>query len=195
MRRLLGLGPLLACAIVGLVLVHGTAIVAPASAQDGTNQVSAGALAVSVSLSDVSKLIGEKFTFTSEIANRGTTATPPLIVSLNFTSLDPGTYVDPEDWSPRRTLSVPPIDPGTSATQSWTINPILEGDVAAYVVALPDSPGLTSGPLNASPAIHLHVGARRSLNPGGVLPVVIAVPGVLAVAFAGLRVTSTRRRS
>jgi hypothetical protein len=195
MKRLPSLGPVLALSLFGLLLILGTPTIAPASAQDHSSQLAAGDVAVSVSLSDVSTLTGETFTFTSEIANRGTTATPPLIASLNFTSLDPGTYVDPEDWSPRRTLTVAPIDPGSSATQSWTINPILEGDVAAYVVALPDSPGLTSSPLNASPAIHLHVGARRSLNPGGVLPVVIAVPGVLAVAFAGLRFTSTRRRS
>lgn len=37
-----------------------------------------------------------------------------------------------------------------------------------------------------------HVEEHRTLNPGGVLPVVLAVPGVLALAFAGLRVAHRR---
>jgi len=61
-------------------------------------------------------------------------------------------------------------------------------------VALPSAPALaTTGPLAASPAIHLHVEEHRSLNPGGVLPVVLAVPGVLALAFAGMRVARNKR--
>jgi hypothetical protein len=195
MNRLAGLKITLAGALFGLLLIAGAASAAPVSAQENSNQVAADELTVSVSLTEVSALTGEKFTFTSEITNEGTVATPPLIVGLNFTSLDRDTYVDPEDWSPRRTLGVAPIEPGASATQSWTINPILEGEIAAYVVVLPDSPSLTAGSLSASPAIRLHVGAQKSLNPGGVLPVVIAVPGVLAVGFAGLRVTSNRWRS
>ena len=194
MKRLSRLGPVVASVPLGILLA--AALVAgPAAAQEG-GRPSGGELAISVSKSEVSALTGDRFTFTTEIANSGSEATPPLIANLNFASLDDSTYIDPEDWSPRRTVSIAPIGPGSSVEQSWTVNPILKGDVAVYVVVLPDSPSLAgAGPLVASPAVHVRVGERRSLNPGGVLPVVLAVPGVLALAFAGLRVTRARARA
>ena len=117
--------------------------------------------------------------------NNGSSATPPLIANLGFVALDQSTYVDPEDWSPQRTLSVAPIAAGSSVTQTWTVKPVLKGDVAAALAS--------AGPLAASPAISVHVEEHRTLNPGGVLPVALAVPGVLALAFAGLR-RGTRQR-
>jgi hypothetical protein len=161
----------------------------------GQENAAASDLRVSVSKSEVSALTGDTFTFTSEITNTGSEVTPPLIANLDFVALDQSTYIDPEDWSPQRTLVVDPIAAGSSATQSWTVKPVLKGDVAAYVVVLPSSPALaTAGPLVSSPAIYLHVEEHRALNPGGVLPVVLAVPGVLALAFAGLRVARSNRR-
>ncbi|MFL5762143.1 MAG: hypothetical protein ACJ789_20785 [Thermomicrobiales bacterium] len=195
MKPLLWLGPVLGAALLGFYLLVGAASGPAASAQEGGEQIAAGDVSISVNMSDVSKLTGEKFTFTSEITNNGVGATPPLIASLNFTSLEPDTYVDPEDWSPQRTTSVDPIAPGSSATQTWTINPILEGDVASYVVVLPDSLNFAASPLVSSPAIHVHVGAQRNLNPGGVLPVALAVPGLLAASYAGLRIKRTRMRA
>ena len=38
-----------------------------------------------------------------------------------------------------------------------------------------------------SPAILMHVEEDRKLNPGGVLPTVLAVPALLAMGFVGLR--------
>jgi len=190
MKPLLWLGPVLGAAFLALILPVG----ATASAQESGTQISTDDVSVSVNISDVSKLTGERFTFQSEITNNGSTATPPLIAALNFTSLDPDTYVDPEDWSPDRTKIVDSIAPGSSATLTWTINPVLEGDVASYVVILPDSTKVAASPLVSGPAIQIHVGAQRSLNPGGVLPVALAVPGLLAGAYAGLRITRTRIR-
>jgi len=159
----------------------------------GQQNAPASDLRVSVSKSEVSALTGDTFTFTSEITNTGSEPTPPLIANLGFVALDRSTYIDPEDWSPQRTLVVDPIAAGSSATQTWTVKPVLKGEVAAYVVVLPSSPALaTAGPLVSSPAIYLHVGEHRTLNPGGVLPVVLAVPGVLALAFVGLRVAGKR---
>jgi len=194
MRRLLWLGPVVGVAVLGLLLVPGLVSETPASAQEGGRGTTSDGITVSVDVSDVSALTGDKFRFTSEITNDGSDATPPLIANLNFVSLDESTYIDPEDWSPQRTVSIPPIEPGSSATRTWTVNPALKGDVAVYVVVLPDSPGLaTASPLVASPAIHVRVDQKRSLNPGGVLPVVLAVPAFLAVAMAGLRVARGRR--
>ena len=165
-------------ALVAVLLVAGAAIDAPAFAQEAP----ARDVTVSVSRSEVSVLTGETFTFTSEVTNSGSEATPPLIVNLAFVAIDQSTYVDPEDWSPERTLSVAPVPADSSATQTWTVKPVL-----------PQPPALAgAGPLAASPAILLHVEEHRTLNPGGVLPVVLAVPGVLALAFAGLRVARRR---
>jgi hypothetical protein len=192
MNRRIAARPMIGLALLGLVLVASATTAAPASAQD---QPSGGGLTVALSLTEVSAQTGDRFTFTSAITNAGSVATPPLIASLNFTSLDEGTYVDPEDWSPRRTQTVASIAPGATATLSWTINPILEGEIAAFVVVMADAPRLTTQPLVASQAMYLQVGAQMSLNPGGVLPVVIAVPGALAVLFAGLRLSRERRRA
>jgi hypothetical protein len=101
--------------------------------------------------------------------------------------------VDPEDWSGERTLNVSPIPAGSSSTQTWTVKTVLEGDVAAYVAVLLAPPELSpASPLAVSTAIQMHVEEDRKLNPGGVLPTVLAVPVVLAAAFAGLRVVRRR---
>jgi hypothetical protein len=140
-----------------------------------------------------STLTGDVFTFTSEITNEGSEKTPPLIANLAFVAVDGSTYVDPEDWSGERTLSVAPIAAGSSARQTWTVKTVLEGDVAAYVAVLLAPPELSpANPLAVSTAIQMHVKEDRKLNPGGVLPTVLAVPVVLAAAFAGLRVVRRR---
>jgi hypothetical protein len=194
MRRSSRLSPVIVGVLAALLLAVGAAISAPAFAQERGGQAAAGDLAVSVSESERSVLTGETFTFTSEITNNGSSASPPLIANLAFVAIDHSTYVDPEDWSPQRTVSVAPIAAGSSLTLTWTVKPVLAGDVAVYVVVLPEPPALVSaGPLAASPAIPLHVEEHRAINPGGVLPVVLAVPGVLALAFAGLRVARSRR--
>ncbi len=193
MRHSARLSPVIVGVLAALLLAVGAAISAPVFAQESGGQAPAGDVTISVSKSEVSTLTGETFTFTSAISNSGSSATPPLIANLAFVAIDHRTYVDPEDWSPQRTVSVAPIAAGSSATLTWTVKPVLAGDVAAYVVVLPEPPALASaGPLAASPAIPLHVEEHRTLNPGGVLPVVLAVPGVLALAFVGLRVVRRR---
>lgn len=172
------------------LLLVGFAIAASLAppAQAG-NSGAAEDLTVTVSKSEVSTLTGDVFTFTSEITNEGSESTPRLIANLAFVAVDGETYVDPEDWSPQRTLSLPPIAAGASATQTWTVKTVLNGDVAVYVAVLPAPPALSPGePLVVSPAIQVHVREHRALNPGGVLPTVLGVPALLALAFAGLRV-------
>jgi hypothetical protein len=178
--------------LVAFLLVVGAAISAPALAQERGGEP-ASDLTVSVGKSEVSTLTGETFSFTSEIRNHGSQATPPLIANLNFVATDDSTYIDPEDWSSNRTVSVDPIAAGSSATLSWTVKPVLAGDVAVYVVILPQPPALVgAGPLAASPAIALHVQEHRALNPGGVLPVVLAVPALIGAAFVGSRMVRKR---
>jgi len=161
----------------------------PAAAQEAGSSE----LTISVSETEVSTLTGDVFTFTSEITNHGLERTPSLIANLAFVAIDGDTYVDPEDWSPQRTVHVAPIDGDSSVTLTWTVKTVLQGDVAVYVTVLPAPPELSpESPLAISPAIQMHVEEDRKLNPGGVLPTVLAVPALLAVAFAGLRVVRRR---
>ena len=173
-------------AVVATVLgIAATVTSLPATAQERGGPD----LTVSVSETEKSTLTGDVFTFTSEITNDGPEKTPALIANLAFVAIDGSTYVDPEDWSGERTMHVGPIDSGESITQTWTVKTVLEGDVAAYVSVLPVPPDLSpASALAVSPAIQMHVEEDRKLNPGGVLPTVLAVPVLLASMFAGLRV-------
>jgi hypothetical protein len=168
-----------------LLAVGMTVTLTPATAQESGK----ADLTVSVSETEKSTLTGDVFTFTSEITNEGSETTPTLIANLAFVAIDGSTYVDPEDWSGERTMHVGPIDSGESITQTWTVKTVLEGDVAAYVSVLPAPPELSpASALAVSSAIQMHVEEDRKLNPGGVLPTVLAVPLLLAAMFAGLRV-------
>jgi hypothetical protein len=170
---------------VALLAVAMTVTLSTAKAQEGGGPD----LTVSVSETEMSTLTGDVFTFTSEITNEGLDQSPALIANLAFVAIDGSTYVDPEDWSGDRTLHVGVIGSGESITQTWTVKTVLEGDVAVYVAVLPAPPELSpASALAVSPAIQMHVEEDRKLNPGGVLPTVLAVPALLAAAFAGLRV-------
>jgi hypothetical protein len=151
-------------------------------------------LQITVSVSELQALTGDTVSFTSTITNTSSAASPKLFANLNFVAVDHSTYVDPEDWSSERTISVPSLAAGASATHTWTIDTVTKGDVDAYVVALPDAgPTATAEPLISSPAVHLHVTEQRKLNPGGVLPVVLIVPGAIAAGFVGLQASRRRR--
>ena len=123
--------------------------------------------------------------FNTVVTNNGTEPSPPLGVAMNIINLNAkGDVVDPEDWSPQRTQYLEQLGPGQSATQSWRINAILDGDYMVYIVLLPKPAGreATSQPV-ASSGVHLTVTPFTRLNPGGVLPYAIGGPIVVLVAI------------
>jgi hypothetical protein len=104
---------------------------------------------------------------------------------MNIINLDKqGDVVDPEDWSPQRTQYLENLAPGESATLSWIINTILDGDYMVYMVVIPEPSATeaTSLPV-ASPGIHLTVTPFTRLNPGGVLPYAIGGPILLGLGI------------
>jgi hypothetical protein len=116
--------------------------------------------------------------FNTVVTNGATEPARPIIVAMNIINLNrQGEVVDPEDWSPQRTQYVEPLPPGQSATLSWRVNAILDGDFMVYMVAIPapGSPEATSQPV-ASSGIHLTVTPYTKLNPGGVLPYALGGP-------------------
>jgi ABC-type transport system involved in cytochrome c biogenesis permease component len=126
---------------------------------------------------------GDKVEFATTVTNNGKEESPPLIVAMNIINLDrQGDVVDPEDWSPQRTQYLENLAPGESASLSWIINTILDGNYMIYMVVLPEPSGTeaTSLPV-ASPGIHLTVTPFTQLNPGGVLPYAIGGPILLGL--------------
>ena len=169
-------------AIVLVMLVAAVAI--PASP---TRAASREGISVTVDRTRISVKLGRKFVFRSTVTNRGTAAARSLIAHLNVLSLRKGVYVDPEDWSSNRTRYLGDLAPGRSATTTWHIQAVNDGDFGIYVAVLSASGAAV--PPTGGPAIHLAVAQRTTLNARGILPLAVAVPallGFLALGF-GLR--------
>jgi hypothetical protein len=148
--------------------------------------LASAARAVTVTLDNppVTTNIGRKFTFTTTVANTVATPASDLVAHLNVLSDDPGTYVDPEDWSSHRTQYLPTIPPNEKLRLTWTIQAVNSGNLTVFVSILPRrGPGTiaTSGPLRVS------VGQRRTLNSSGVLPLVLGIPAVIGLIGLGIR--------
>jgi hypothetical protein len=143
-------------------------------------------VAVSISRTEVTTHIGESFGFDSEIRNTGTRPLSGLVAHLNVAGLSSGIYVDPEDWSEERTKFLSPLAPGESTSVGWNVKAVTGGRAAIYVVVLPgDSPA--GAPLAVSPAMDVRITETKDLNSGGVLPLALGVPTLLAVAAIAVR--------
>jgi hypothetical protein len=140
---------------------------------------------ITVDRTSVAVRLGTSFAFTSTLS-AGTAASGPLVAHLNVVSLDPSTYVDPEDWSTHRTRYLEPLAAGGSRSVRWAVKAVSSGPVAVYVTAVPAD---GSGPIAVGPPLHVQVAERRTLNSGGVVPLVLAVP----VALAGVATVIRRR--
>ncbi|MCV0403339.1 MAG: ABC transporter permease subunit [Chloroflexi bacterium] len=167
-----------------------TGTVAPSSqvASDGVP------VEISVDLEYQTVNTGDAVFFDTVVTNPTDVASAPLIVAMNIINLDQeGDVVDPEDWSPERTQYVDRLDPGQWAILSWRVNAILDGDYIVYMVVMPQPAAAdATSQAVASSGIHLTVLPFTRLNPGGVMPLVLGAPTVLAIG-TGL-ILSIRRR-
>ena len=148
-------------------------------------------LSATVDRTRISTELGRTFVFRSTIANEGSAAADGLIAHLNIVSLTGGVYVDPEDWSTHRTQYLARIGPGGSRTIAWRVKAVNSGTFGVYVAVLHRS-GEASPPLSA-PLVAVDVAGRKTLNAGGILFVALAVPAILGILTAGLKLR--RRRS
>ena len=163
--------------IVVVAVACALVLAAPAAAQ----------VEVTISRDEVATRLGDDFSFTTEVRNRGTAPVSGLVAHLNVVGLSSGIYVDPEDWSEERTKSVPALAPGEAATIDWSVTAVTGGRAAVYVVALPEEPS-NEAPVS-SPAIDVRIADTKDLNSDGVLPLALGVPALL-----GLLTLATRRR-
>ncbi len=153
-------------------------------AQQG-GQLQSEALQISIDNKSFVTKNGDKVEFHTVVTNNDTAASPPLIVAMNIVNLSStGDVVDPEDWSPERTQYLKTLAPGKSASQSWILNTILEGDYMVYVVIIPSPTDKesTSQPV-ASSGIHVVVNPFTRINPGGILPFAIGIPVALVLVL------------
>ena len=163
----------------GLVASLGLALPLRAAAPVAPDQP----LQIAVDLEHKTINAGEKIGFHSVVTNNGTQASPPMHVSMNIINMGSGEPVDPEDWSPERSQEVDPIAPGQSAEQLWIVHGILEGNYMVYVTAIPTPAGPdATSPTTSSMGIHVVVNTfADAKNPGGVVPIAIAIPSVLTL--------------
>jgi hypothetical protein len=150
-------------------------------------------IVVTVDQPRISAVIGDRVTIRAHVSNSGGTVSDALIAHLNVASLT-GTYVDLEDWTAAPTQPVKPLDAHATTELSWDIQAVNAGRFDVYVVVLPN--GATSsgaGPAVASSPVEVTVAGKRTLNAGGSLPVVIAVPLLLGGAALAARLRLRRR--
>lgn len=149
-----------------------------------------GPVEVRVEVGDRSMELGESRHLQVQVTNNATTASPPLTVHLDITDPAAAHSVDPEDWTSTLNQTTPALPPGAGATLEWTLQPISGGSFALYAVAL--APGADT--LASSNVLTIEVTDRRSLNPGGIAPVAIGIPGLVGAALL-VQVTRARRVS
>ena len=156
--------------------------------QEAASMVLELPLQMSINLDHKVLKTGDRIKFNTLVTYTGTEKSPPMVVALNIVNLKDGNPVDPEDWSPERAQYIKPLEPGQSAEHTWIVYTILEGDYMAYVVVFPDpnNPEATSQPV-ASSGIHLTVHPYTRLNPRGVLPLALGMPGGLMLGMIFLR--------
>lgn len=151
-----------------------------------------GMVAVTTDRPRLSTVLGERFTIETELRNTGA-ATGPMLAHLNVASITGDVYVDPEDWSSERSQEVS-LQPGERTTLSWDLQAVNSGSFAAYVVVLPYGTTVVGWEdLVVSPLVRLEVAPRSTLTLGGALPVVVAVPVLLGLAAAVVRLRVRRR--
>jgi len=167
---------------------------ATAAAQDTQAVVQQPGLMVSADLDYKLLKTTDFVVFNTVVTNTAVEPTAPLILAMNIINLDArGDVVDPEDWSPQRTQYIEAgLAPGESASLSWRINAILDGDYMVYLVVIPSpsGEGATSLPVS-SPGVHLVVTPFTRLNPRGVLPYAIGGP---LLVLAGIWFVYRRRQ-
>jgi hypothetical protein len=144
--------------------------------------------------SEVSTVLGGRFTLKTEMTNTGNVPTGALLAHLNVASVQGDVYVDPEDWSPARSQEFS-LQPGESRTLSWEIQAVNSGKFAAYVVVLPFGDDVAGEEeLAVSPLVRLDVAPRSTVSAGVALPLVVSIPLALG-ATATVTLIRARRRT
>jgi hypothetical protein len=169
--------------LTSLVVLASPAAAAPRPADPVT---------VLISRSSAHVQVGQHLGFTTRVRNNGSRPLTGLVAHLNVVSLRPDVYVDPEDWSSRRTQYLAPVAPHAGATLRWTVQAVNAGEIELYV-AVTTQHGTDH--VVSSNAVRVLATARHILDPAGVLPVIVGVPAGLALLMTAGAIRRRRARS
>jgi hypothetical protein len=133
---------------------------------------------------------GERLSFVSTVRNTGDQEITGLVAHLNILTTDPDVYVDPEDWSPRRTQYVDVLAPGDTAEVSWNVQAVTSGPLILFVsvTSLDGDRVVSSGPLRMT------VHGQRVVESTRVLPLVLWTPAAVLVLLGATLVRRRRHR-
>lgn len=135
-----------------------------------------------------SVVLGDSLDLTVTVTNGSDRPSADLVVHLDITDPSSSSSVDPEDWTSTLSKPLGIIEPGATSTTDWSIQPISPGTFSVYAVAI--SPDTTD--LVASNVMSVDVADQRSLDPGGILPVAIGMPGLVGALLLA-RTLANRR--
>jgi hypothetical protein len=133
---------------------------------------------------------GAKVRFESTIANGSGRSLSGLVAHLSILSSDSGVYVDPEDWSPRRTQYIDALPAGGETTLTWEVRAVTAGPMVLYVgVSRPDTDAVAT-----SARLAMTVSGQRKVQATNALPLIVGVPALVVVllGLVGLRARRLR---
>ncbi|WP_433003640.1 hypothetical protein [Kribbella sp. CA-294648] len=162
-----------------LVAVTGLAPAGAAASYPAT--AGAGTLTVELDKTQAAVGLGQTLKFTSTVGNSGADEVTGAIAHLNVLAVDPGVYVDPEDWSGERTQYLDPIGAGEAEPLEWEMQAVNSGRFVVYVAI---TFAQTAGEVVASKSLRLDVAAQDTMNSSGLLPIAAGAPGLIAVLMA-----------
>jgi hypothetical protein len=149
---------------------------------------SPGDVTVSFHQPDVHTTVGHRFRPISTVRNNGDTTQTGLVAHLDVLSVRPDVYVDPEDWSSRRTVYLDPLPAHGTVSVPWKVQVVNKGRFVVFVtVTRQKGPAL----VDAGDGLRLSATARRTIDTSGILPIVLGIP---AAVLALLLLTARRRR-
>ncbi|HSS68665.1 MAG TPA: hypothetical protein VLK34_08940 [Nocardioidaceae bacterium] len=133
---------------------------------------------------------GAKVRFESTVANESGHSLSALVAHLSILSIDAGVYVDPEDWSSRRTQYIDELPAGGNATLTWEVRAVTAGPMVLYVgVSQPDAAAVAT-----SAALNMTVSGKREVQAANAIPLIVGVPALVVVllGLVGLRARRLR---
>ena len=171
-------------AALAAVLLAGAAVLVPGPAS-ADRPAQSGGVTIALSRQRIAAAPGEHLEFSSTVTNTVGAARSGLVAHLSILSSDPGVYVDPEDWSPKRTQYLSTLGAGDSTRLTWRVQAVTSGPLLLYVsVTDPRTASVTT-----SSALEMQVGGQRRLVAAEVLPLVVWAPATVLVLLVatGLR--------
>ncbi len=151
----------------------------------------AGPVTVELDRAEAAIGLGQTLKFKSTVRNPGEQDVSGAIAHLNVLAVDPGVYVDPEDWSGERTQYLDPLGGGESEPLEWEMQAVNSGRFIVYVVITSAQAG---GEAVTSKNLRLDVAAERTLDASGLVPIAAGAPGLIALLMGLVMVRRRRYR-